>query len=110
MTTKIASGSSRKIDRIFCHIRGSLRWNNQSSGMRVTDISKSGMALELRDWVGAAPGSKVTIQTSEFGTIEATVRWYRAGRMGVQIDQTSNTAAQIATYLKNYHTRAMAGV
>ena len=97
----------RRSERIRCHIRGTLRFLNKEFGARIIDISRLGMALELYEWIEARPGSTVHIKTGEFGTIEATVRWYRAGKMGIQIEETSNTAAQIETYFKNFHERQL---
>eukprot|EP01035_Chromulina_nebulosa_P064890 gene64890-88764_t len=106
MSSNSSAGDGRKIDRISCHVRGTLRFNNQTSNVRITDLSKNGLGLQLRDWIAAGPGSKVTIQAGEFGTMQGIVRWYRAGSMGVMIDQTSNTTAQIEAYLKNFHQHA----
>lgn len=102
------STRGRKIERIRCHIRGTLRFNNQVLSARIIDISRLGMALELHDWIEAKRGSKITIQTGEFGLIDGTVCWYRAGKMGIQITETSNTAAQVAAYFKNHHQRQVA--
>ena len=104
----MATTTGRKIERIRCHIRGTLRYHNRVLGARIIDISRLGMALELHEWIDARRGSKVFIQTGEFGTIEGIVCWYRAGKMGIQIHETSNTAAQIAAYFKNHHQRQMA--
>ena len=93
----------RKTPRIRCRLRGTLRFLYQVVDIRVIDISHRGMALELHGWVEARHGSSVEIKTTEFGRLEGVVRWYRAGKMGIQIDETSNTAAQIGAYFKNFH-------
>jgi len=93
----------RRTARIRCNIRGTLRFLGQVYNVRVIDISHLGMAVEMTDWISARPGSIVHIQTSEFGAIEGTVRWYRSRKIGLQIEETSKTAAQIAAYFKNHH-------
>lgn len=103
MTAKKNSGDGRKTKRIRCRIKGTLRFLHQTVEIQVIDISHSGMAIQPLGWLEARPGSTVHITTQEFGLVEAVVRWYRAGKMGVQLDETTNTAAQIAAYFKFFH-------
>ena len=39
--------------------------------------------------------------------VEGTVRWYRSSRMGVHLAETSNTAAQVASYFRHFHRSAV---
>ena len=103
--TTLKHSDGRRAERIRCRIEGSFRFINQILEVRIVDISRFGMALKLSGWTEARPGSEVRITTQEFGLIQGRVRWYRAGMMGVQIDETSNTAAQIAAYFKFFHNR-----
>lgn len=93
----------RRAERIRCSFRGSLTYAHQKVDIRVIDISKQGLAIELFSWIDAKSGSRVVIKTQELGVIEGTVRWYRAGKMGLQVEESSNTAAQIASYFKHFH-------
>ena len=97
------TADGRKTDRVRCSIRGTIRFLHQKLDIRVIDISRSGMAISLLGWLDARPGSTVQVQTQELGMIEGTIRWYRAGKMGIKIEQTSNTVAQINAYFKNFH-------
>ena len=106
IANKVSDG--RRAERIRCNIPGRLLYMNEATPIRVIDLSKSGLCLQMWDWVKATPGSSVDISTNEFGIMRATVRWYRAGKMGLQIEVSSNTAAQIASYFKYHHRAATA--
>ena len=93
----------RKTDRVRCRIRGTIRFMLQKLDIIVLDISRTGMALQLQGWLDAKPGCVIEVETREFGMIQATVRWYRAGKMGIKIEETTNTVAQINAYFKNHH-------
>lgn len=97
------SADGRKTERIRCRIKGTIRFLHQRLDIHVIDISRSGMAVSLHGWLEAKPGSTVEVQTLEFGLIMGTVRWYRAGKMGIEVQQTTNTTAQITAYFKNFH-------
>lgn len=97
------SPDGRRTQRIRCHIRGSLTFLGQTLDVRVIDISRTGMALKLEGWIEAKRGSIIHVRSQELGHIECTVRWYRAGKMGVEFEHTSNTVAQITAYFRNFH-------
>lgn len=103
MTAKKSAADGRKAKRTRCRLKGTLRFLYQTIDINILDISRSGMALQPLGWVEAKPGSTVYIKTTEFGLVQGVVRWYRAGKMGIQIDETTNTAAQIAAYFKFFH-------
>lgn len=93
----------RRAERIRCSFRGVLTYAHQKVDIRVIDISKLGLAIELFSWIEAKSGARVVLKTQELGVMEGTVRWYRAGKMGLQVEESSNTAAQIAAYFKHFH-------
>ena len=93
----------RRTQRIRCHIRGTLNFMGQKLSMRVLDISRTGMAIHLEGWIEAKRGATVTAHCTELGYIECTVRWYRAGKMGLEFEQTTNAVAQITAYFRNFH-------
>lgn len=99
---------ARQDQRIRCRIKGTLTFLGLVLEMRIIDVSRTGMALDLHGWIEAKRGSKVTLKTTEFGFMEATVRWYRAGKMGIEFEHSSNTSAQVAAYFKNFHKAAAA--
>jgi hypothetical protein len=98
---------NRKNERLKCQFNGFLYFINEVVEVRVADISRTGLCLTLKSWVSAAPGATVRLRTSELGMVEGTVRWYRSGRMGVHLAETSNTAAQVASYFRHFHKSAM---
>ncbi|MDH4413021.1 MAG: PilZ domain-containing protein [Rhizobium sp.] len=97
------STDGRRSQRIRCHIRGTLEFVGQKLTMRVLDISKSGMAIHLEGWIEAKRGATVSVYCAELGHMECTVRWYRAGKMGLEFERTTNTVAQITAYFRNFH-------
>jgi hypothetical protein len=97
------SPDGRRTQRIRCHLRGTLEFMGQKLDVRVIDISRTGMALKLEGWIEAKRGATVAVRCAELGHIEGAVRWYRAGKMGLEFEQTSNTVAQITAYFRNFH-------
>ncbi|WP_137131903.1 PilZ domain-containing protein [Rhizobium sp. FY34] len=97
------TGDNRRAERIRCQFSGFLYFIDEVVETRIIDISRTGLCLSLKDWIGAKPGSNIRIRTNELGLIEGTVRWYRAGKMGIKLDETTNTAAQVNSYFKHYH-------
>lgn len=93
----------RRTQRMRCHIRGTLEFLGKRLDVRILDISRTGMALQLEGWIEAKRGATVIVRCAEFGHIESTVRWYRAGKMGLEFEQTTNTVAQITAYFRNFH-------
>ncbi len=97
------SNDGRRTQRIRCRIRGTLQFMGQTLDIRILDISRTGMALQLEGWIEAKRGATVAIRCAELGHIEGSVRWYRAGKMGLEFEQSSNTVAQITAYFRNFH-------
>lgn len=97
------TGDNRRAERIRCQFSGFVYFIDEVVEARIIDISRTGLCLSLKGWIGARPGSNIRIRTSELGLIEGTVRWYRAGKMGIKLDETTNTAAQVNSYFKHYH-------
>ncbi|WP_165220037.1 PilZ domain-containing protein [Affinirhizobium pseudoryzae] len=96
-------GDNRRAERLRCHFAGFLYSGDEVVEVRFVDISRTGICISLKDWIGAKPGSAVRLRTSELGFIEGTIRWYRAGKMGIKLTETTNTTAQINSYFKHYH-------
>lgn len=95
-----SSRDNRKHDRLRCRLNGMLYFINEVIEVQVIDVSRTGLCVSLKGWISATPGANIKIRTSELGMTEGTVRWYRSGKMGVHLAETSNTAAQIASYLR----------
>ena len=101
--TGTSSKDSRRAERLRCHFDSIVYCMDQVIEARVADISRTGMCIVLKGWIRAAPGTTVQIRCNELGLIEGSVRWYRAGRMGIHLAETSNTQAQVASYFRHFY-------
>jgi len=93
----------RRAQRVRCHIRGTLIFLGQTLNIRIIDISRTGLALKLEGRIEVKRGANVSVRSTELGHLECTVRWYRAGKMGLEFEKTSNTVAQITAYFRHFH-------
>ncbi len=94
---------SRKADRSKTRIYGTVQYFNQSVQGRVVDLSATGMALELDGPFAAAKGSQVKVQSEDLGYIEGTVQWQQGGRLGLRLQLSTNTLAQVSSYFRFFH-------
>ncbi|MCM2397523.1 PilZ domain-containing protein [Rhizobium sp. S95] len=93
----------RKTTRSRVRMKGRIRHLNQETDGRIYNISRTGIGIELLGQLHVARGSNVIIQTDDIGLIEGTVRWAYGGYLGIQINQSSNSLAQMSAYFRNYH-------
>ncbi|MGX5666162.1 PilZ domain-containing protein [Rhizobium daejeonense] len=93
----------RKANRSRVRMKGRIRHLNQESEGRIYNVSRTGIGIELLGRLHVAKGSHVVVQTDDIGLIEGTVRWAYGGYLGVQIDQSSNSLAQMSAYFRNFH-------
>jgi hypothetical protein len=92
---------TRSAERKKTRIMGTVKYFNQAVEGRVTDLSPTGMALDLGGrTLHAADGSPVRIESDELGILEGTVKWRRSGRLGVQFSINSNAVAQVSSYFR----------
>ncbi len=103
MLSKAAGLKARRGERQKTRIFGTVSYVNERAVGRVVDLSESGMALDLSGPFHAANGSKVSVASEEFGVLEGTVRWRRAGRLGVMFEPNSKASAQVASYFRFFH-------
>lgn len=104
--TTIATGrmKTRSAQRKKTRILGTVKYFNQAVQGRVTDLSATGMALDLGGrTLHAADGSPVRVESEELGILEGTVKWRRSGRLGVQFSINSNALAQVSSYFRFFH-------
>ena len=92
-------GAIRSRTRIF----GTVHYFNQSITGRVVDLSETGMALELEGPLAAAKGSRVKVKSEELGFLEGTVQWQHGNRLGLRLQLSSNTLAQLSSYFRFFH-------
>lgn len=93
----------RKADRSKTRIFGTVSYYNQSVSGRVVDLSATGMALQLDGPFAAAAGSRVKVESDDLGFIEGVVQWQRSGRLGLQLNLSTNTLAQLSSYFRFFH-------
>lgn len=91
--------ASRSRTRIF----GTVKYLNQEACGRVVDLSATGMALELQAALAAGVGSRVTIESDDLGFIQGTVKWLRGSRIGIELQLSTNTLAQLSSYFRFFH-------
>ncbi|ATN34138.1 pilus assembly protein PilZ [Rhizobium sp. ACO-34A] len=93
----------RRATRSRVRMKGRIRHLNQEIDGRIYNISRTGIGIELLGQLSVAKGSHVVIRTEDIGLIEGTVRWAYGGYLGIQIDQNSNSLAQMSAYFRNFH-------
>ncbi|MFD1744038.1 PilZ domain-containing protein [Rhizobium helianthi] len=96
-------GDGRRAERMRCNFRSIVYFMDEIVDASVSDISKTGLCLNLRGWLSAKPGATIQLRCNELGLIEGTIRWYRAGKMGIKLAESSNTQAQVASFFKHYY-------
>lgn len=94
---------TRSAPRSDCRIYGTVRHYNQEVRGRVIDLSATGMKLELGGPFTAASGSRVRIESEQLGFLEGVVVWCRGGRLGIKLQLSSNTLAQVSSYFRFFH-------
>jgi hypothetical protein len=82
---------------------GTVRYLTKSVGGRIVDISPIGMALDLQAPLYAAAGSKVRVECDDIGALDGIIRWIHNGRVGIEFDTNSNSAAQVSSYFRFFH-------
>jgi len=95
--------ANRSADRSRTRIFGTIKYLNQEALGRVVDLSATGMALELHSAFAVSVGSRVTIDSEDLGFIEGTVKWLRGSRIGIELQLSTNTLAQLSSYFRFFH-------
>ena len=94
---------TRSAKRVETRIYGNIRYYNQSVEGRVVDLSATGMALELGGPFSAAKGSRVRVESKDLGFLEGTVMWTRGSRIGLKLQLSTNSLAQVSSYFRFFH-------
>lgn len=94
---------SRGANRSRTRIYGTVQYFSQSVNGRVVDLSATGMALELDGPFAAAKGSRVKVQSEDLGFIEGIVQWQQGSRLGLRLQLSTNTLAQLSSYFRFFH-------
>ncbi|MCV9960529.1 PilZ domain-containing protein [Pararhizobium sp. BT-229] len=92
----------RKAERTTTKFTGQVTCKGGSSRGIVKDLSESGICFQLYFDINAKTGQEVSIESEEFGHLTGIVQWYRGDRIGIRLDTSSNTAAQISSYFKYF--------
>ncbi|MBD8689777.1 MULTISPECIES: PilZ domain-containing protein [Rhizobium/Agrobacterium group] len=94
---------NRNAGRSKTRIYGTVHYLNQTASGRVVDLSATGMALELEGPFAAAKGSRVKVESEDLGYIEGIVQWQRGSRLGLKLELSTNTLAQLSSYFRFFH-------
>lgn len=81
-------------------ITGNVRFKTRSSNGVVVDLSKEGICFQFDSDIGVRPGYEVTISSNELGFLNGVVRWARGNKVGIKLNLSSNTTAQIESYYR----------
>ncbi|MFK0272765.1 PilZ domain-containing protein [Ensifer sp. NPDC090286] len=92
----------RATQRTQTKITGTVTVKSGSSSGVVKDLSAEGICFQLLFDIGAKTGQEVTIRSEELGFLTGMVRWYRGDKIGIKLNLSSNTAAQISSYYKHF--------
>ena len=88
--------------RTDTRITGTVTCKTGSSNGVVKDLSDEGICFQLLFDIGARMGQEVTIRSEELGFLTGMVRWCRGDNIGIKMNLSSNTKAQIASYYKYF--------
>ena len=91
--------SARHETRMFVTIRNAF----QKKGAMVSDISATGMGVEMHDTMGMRQGDFVEVHCKDLGYINGVVRWVRGRRVGIEFENTSNNSAKIAAFFRYFY-------
>lgn len=97
-TTEQKRSSERYRTRFGIIVKG----QTQRYDAAVVDISETGMCIATHTANTLAPGEEIQIASRALGYVNATVRWRKLHRVGVEFDRNSNTAAKIKAFFKYY--------
>ncbi|KQY20939.1 PilZ domain-containing protein [Rhizobium sp. Root483D2] len=92
----------RKAVRTTTKFTGEVTCKGGSSRGIVKDLSPAGICFQLYFDINATTGQEISIQSDEFGHLTGIVQWYRGDRIGIRLDASSNTSAQISSYYKYF--------
>lgn len=92
----------RKVVRTTTKFTGTVTCKGGSSRGIVKDLSAAGICFQLYFDINAKTGQEVSIESNEFGHLTGVVQWYRGDKIGIRLDPSSNTTAQISSYFKYF--------
>ncbi|KQY14480.1 PilZ domain-containing protein [Rhizobium sp. Root482] len=92
----------RKAVRTTTKFTGEVTCKGGTSRGIVKDLSAAGICFQLYFDINARTGQEVTINSNEFGHLTGVVQWYRGDKIGIRLDMSSKTAAQISSYFKYF--------
>ncbi|KAA0689527.1 PilZ domain-containing protein [Neorhizobium sp. P12A] len=95
--------NTRRSQRSRARIMGKVHYLTKAVTGRIINISPIGVALDLQTPIHAAAGSKVRVECDDIGALDGIIRWTHSGRIGIEFDSNSNSAAQITSYFRFFH-------
>lgn len=99
----IARGEHRRAPRERSNVRVKVKYQGRELRGRLFDISTTGLGVEMTEAFFAPPGGQIVIESDEIGALQGTIRWRTNSRIGVSFGASSNAAAKVDAYFKNFH-------
>ena len=97
-----AQTMERKAVRTTAKFTAELSCKGGTSRGVVKDLSQAGICFQLYFDINAKTGQDVQIESREFGHLTGIVQWSRGDRIGIKLDASSKTVAQISSYYKYF--------
>ena len=79
-----------------------LRNGFMKTGGMVSDISQGGIEIEMHNTSGMNFGDNVELHSDKIGYIDGMISWVKPRRVGIEFDRTTNNAAKVSAFLKNF--------
>jgi hypothetical protein len=93
--------NKRRAIRFRCQFRVSISIRGETYSGTLIDVSEAGMGL-LTDRVASVwTGDRVEVDSPDLGLLVGTARWRTPKRVGVKLDESTNTSAKFHAMRKN---------
>lgn len=94
---------TRNEKRSSVRLFGTLRYMSSSFHCRVVDLSEKGIGLKLEEPRPLSLGIPVQFHSEELGHLVGSVAWVRKDTVGLRLNHTSSTYAQVKSYFRFFH-------
>lgn len=102
MTRKLDM-KTRAEKRSSVRLFGNLRYMSSSLRCRVVDLSEKGIGLRMEEPRALSLGIPVEFHSEELGHLVGRVAWIRNDTVGLLLNHTSSTYAQVKSYFRFFH-------
>lgn len=94
---------NRREDRSAVRLYGTLQYMTAKIRCRVVDLSEQGICLRMEEVRDMAKGIRVDFRSEELGHLVGKVAWVRGNTVGLILNHTSSTYAQVKSYFRFFH-------